>query len=105
MLGNLAPGDVLELPGTSVGNVTFGANSLSVTTDAGSYDFTNVSYLSPVNGYTAAVDPTTGLEAITFTDTDVFEQNVKANSGPLAGHYLWSNAATGRRACLSTATA
>jgi hypothetical protein len=93
LLGNVAPGDILELPGTSVSAVTFGANSLNVTTDAGSYDFTNVTYANPVNGYTAAVDPTTGLEAITYTDTDVFQDNVKATSGPLAGYYLWSNAA------------
>ena len=35
-------GDVLELPGSSVSNVTFGANSLTVTTNAGTYAFTHV---------------------------------------------------------------
>ena len=69
----VAGGDVLELPGTTVKNVTFGTSSLSVTTDAGSYDFTNVDYFpSPLAGYTSAVDPRTGLVAITFVAPDVF---------------------------------
>jgi hypothetical protein len=65
-LSGVAPGDVLELPGTSVSSVTFGQNSLDITTSAGTYDFTNVNYASSVGSYTAAVDPSTGLEAITF---------------------------------------
>ena len=93
LLSNVGPGDVLELPGTSVNAVTFGTHSLSLTTNAGSYDFTNVNYLSPVTGYTTRFDPTTGLEAITFTGPDVFEANFKATSGKFAGDYLWSNPA------------
>ena len=90
----VAGGDVLELPGTTVKNVTFGTSSLSVTTDAGSYDFTNVDYFpSPLAGYTSAVDPRTGLVAITFVAPDVFSDTVVATSGPNANYYLWSNAA------------
>jgi hypothetical protein len=92
-LSGLVPGDVLELPGTSVSAATFGATSLSLTTDAGTYAFSKVEYDDPVTGYTAALDAITGLVAITFTGPDVFEQNVKATSGPLSGDYLWSNAA------------
>ena len=92
-LGNAAPGDVIELPGTSVSSVAFGANTLTVTTDAGTVAFSNVTYGNPVTGYTAAPDPSTGLVAITFTGPDVFEQNVMAAAGALAGDYLWSNAA------------
>ena len=67
-LKNLGAGDVLELPGTSVSQVTFGTNSLDITTNAGTYDFTNVTYASgpTINSFTAAPDTSTGLEAITF---------------------------------------
>ena len=67
-LEDLGAGDVLELPGTSVSNVSFGTNSLTVTTNDGSYDFTNVTYASgaTINSFTATHDTGTGLEAITF---------------------------------------
>ena len=68
---DVAPGDVLELPGNAVTSASFGATSLTVTTNDGTYAFTNVSYASPVAGYTAAFDPTTGLEAITFSHSAV----------------------------------
>ena len=66
-LSNVAPGDVLELPGNSVSSAGFGADTLTAITNDGTYTFTNVTYASPVTGYTAAFDATTGLEAITFT--------------------------------------
>ena len=91
-LSNVAPGDVLELPGNTVTSASFGATSLTVTTNDGTYAFTNVSYASPVAGYTAAFDATTGLEAITFTAPTVFQYGARAASGPLTGQYLWSNA-------------
>ena len=88
----VAGGDVLELPGTTVKNVTFGTSSLSVTTDAGSYDFTNVDYFpSPLAGYTSAVDPRTGLVAITFVAGNVFTDMAPAASAPTSGAYLWSD--------------
>ncbi len=90
-LGDVAPGDVLELPGNAVSSASFGANSLTVVTNDGTYAFTNVTYGSTVVGYTAAFDTTTGLEAITFTAPTVFQYGAKATSGPLAGQYLWSN--------------
>ncbi len=103
-LNGVAPGDVLELPGTAVSDVTFVGNSLDVITNAGNFDFTNVSYDGTPNhgggpnnglvtGYSAAFDPKTGLEAITFSGPDVFEENVQATTGPLTGFYLWSDAA------------
>jgi hypothetical protein len=64
-------GDVLELPGTAVSDVTFGGN-LTVTTNAGSYAFTNFRMDSSVSTYRAALDPNTGLVAITFLGTDTF---------------------------------
>ena len=72
LLQNLVPGDVLELPGTSVSSVSFGANSLTVTTNDGSFAFTNVTYATPVTGYSAAFDAATGLEAITLTALTTF---------------------------------
>ena len=66
-LTNVTPGDVLELPGSSVSNVSFGPDSLNVTTNDGTYDFSNVSYEGgAVTSYSAALDSTTGLEAITL---------------------------------------
>ena len=92
---DLTAGDVLELPGTSVSNVSFTTNGLTVTTGGpggGTYAFTNVSYFgTPLSGFTATHDSTTGLEAITFTSPDVFSDQVAASSGPLAGSYLWSD--------------
>jgi hypothetical protein len=67
-LDNIVQGDVLELPGTSVSSVTFGA---------------------PIVGFTAAPDVSTGLEAISFIAVDVFQQTTASPSG----EYLWSNAA------------
>ncbi len=67
-LKNVRAGDVLELPGTSVNNVTFGSNGLSVTTNTGVYAFTNVSYDDALTSYSTAIDPVTGLVAITFAD-------------------------------------
>ncbi len=87
---DLTAGDVLELPGTSVSNVSFTTNGLTVTTGGpggGTYAFTNVSYFgTPLSGFTATHDSTTGLEAITFTSPDVFSDQVAASSGPLAGY-------------------
>jgi hypothetical protein len=93
-LADVGNGDVLELPGTSVSAVTFGTNSISVTTDQGSFDFTNVTY-APGGVVAAAVthDSTTGLEAITFVGADIFSETAAATSGPYSGSYLWSNAA------------
>ena len=92
---DLTAGDVLELPGTSVSNVSFTTNGLTVTTGGpggGTYAFTNVSYFgTPLSGFTATHDSTTGLEAITFTAADVFTDTEAASSGPLAGSYLWSD--------------
>ena len=85
--------DVLEVPGTSVGKITFGPTNLSIPTNAGVYAFTNVTYADPLSSYSAAVDPVTGLMAITFSDVDVFQRNVPASSGRLSGDYLWSNPA------------
>ncbi len=86
---NLFLGDTLELPGSSVSNVSFGTNSLAVTTSAGTYAFTNVTYLdTPPTGFTAAHDATTGLEAITFVTADVFSDAAANN-----GQFLWSNPA------------
>ena len=93
-LRSVAPDDVLELPGSSVSSVSFGAGSLSVTTNDGSYSFSNVTYQNgPLTGYSAAPDASTGLEAITFHGLDTFSQTSAASSGPLIGDYLWSNAA------------
>jgi hypothetical protein len=68
-LVGLGAGDVLELPGTKVESLTIGATSLMVTTDVGTYDLSNITWALEPTGYTAAVDTTTDLVAITFTGT------------------------------------
>jgi hypothetical protein len=91
-LNGVAPSDVLELPGSSVSNIGFGSSSLSITTNDGNHAFSNVTFTgAAITGYSAAFDPTTGLEAITFLGLDTFSQATAATSGPLADDYLWSN--------------
>ncbi|MCB8882211.1 Hint domain-containing protein [Acidisoma cellulosilytica] len=66
-LAYLGSGDVLELPGTTVSNVALGSDSLSITTDAGTFVFSNVTYdVGGVASFSARPDSKTGLEAITF---------------------------------------
>ena len=60
-LSGVRQGDVLELPGTSVTAASFGASSFSVTTNDGTFDFTNVFYATNVSGYTAVHDFSTCL--------------------------------------------
>jgi hypothetical protein len=54
------------LPGSSVSAVSFGTDSLTITTNVSSYTFSNVTYDQTINTYAAAPDTSTGLEAITF---------------------------------------
>ena len=91
-VAGLAPGDTLDLPGTSVSRVAIGANSLTIVTNAGTFTAGNVSFASPVGGYTATAD-TYGAVAIAFTATDTFQQAVTATSGPATGGFIWSNGA------------
>jgi hypothetical protein len=88
VLGDLAIGDVLELPGTGVESIHYGTSSLTITTDAGTTTFSNVRYTAgeELYGYTESADTGTGLEAITLTGSTVtsFEQ-VSATGGL----YLW----------------
>jgi hypothetical protein len=92
-LSNVAPGDVLALPGNSVTSASFGATGLTVTTNIGTYDFTNVTCASSVAGYSATFDPGLGLEAIRFAAPTTFQHGAIATSGSLTGQYLWSNPA------------
>ncbi len=74
--------------------MAFGANSLSVTTSAGTYAcqqrhlFRFRHRLHP-----RRQDAATGLVAITFAGPDIFQPTVKSTSGKFAGDYLWSNPA------------
>jgi hypothetical protein len=92
-LNYVGVGDTLELPGIEVESLTANEinNTLSVTTDDGTYTFSSVTYNTPITGYTAATDPTTGLEAITFTGPDTFTGLDAPASGPDAGDYLFSD--------------
>ncbi len=89
-------GDVLELPGSFVSGVVFGATSLTITTSAGTTTFSNFQYdagsFQP-SGYIANFDTATGLEAITFTQglTTDFEQNTQT-SYEESSEYNWSDA-------------
>jgi hypothetical protein len=68
-LTNIAIGDAIELPGSSVSSVTYGANTLTVVTSAGTTTFSNAHYqaASMPNSFTASADASTGLQEITFT--------------------------------------
>jgi hypothetical protein len=71
VLGDLASGDVLELAGTEVDSVVYGASSLTITTDAGTTTFSNVRYTTgeTLATFAAHHDVITGLEAITLEVT------------------------------------
>jgi hypothetical protein len=88
-IGNIGQGDAFEVPGDAVSNVDFGANSLTVATNTGTYAFSDVDYGAPITSYTATPDATTGLEEITFIAADIFQQITAAADG----EYLWSNTA------------
>src|SRR5215472_11924253 len=67
-LAGVAIGDSIALPGSVVSSVTYGPSSIVVVTNQGTVDFTDVSYFgTQPTGFTAAPDPITGLERITFT--------------------------------------
>jgi hypothetical protein len=81
-LSDVGTGDVLELPGNAVSAVSFGTNSLSVTTDAGTFAFSNVSYAAGgIVSYSVSHDANTGLEAITFSAASAITVD---DSGPEA---------------------
>ena len=92
---NVGVGDTLELPGASVTSVNFGASSLTVTTNVGSYAFTNVNYVvgAGIDSYGATFDSSTGLVAVHFGVTETFQSAQAASSGEFSGYYLWSNSA------------
>jgi hypothetical protein len=89
LLYDAGVGDVLELPGSAVSAVHFGAHSLTITTSAGTTTFSDVDYktgsLAP-SGYTASHDASTGLEAITFTGVTCYVSGTKVltSRGPRA---------------------
>jgi hypothetical protein len=92
LLSNVAIGDSIALPGSDVVSVTYGTNSLSVVTNLGTTTFSDATYVSNelFTGFTAATDPASGLERITFTgdQTDSFQRVTPTN-----GEYLWSTTA------------
>jgi len=68
MLDNVAVGDMLELPGATILSASASASGLTVTTDTGTYDFTEVGYQLGVTGYTQGFDASTGLVVLTFAN-------------------------------------
>ena len=82
-------GNTIELPGTTVATVTFGSQRVaSITTDAGTYAFSNFAQISNLGAYTFAADPATGLVAIKLLATESFNPQ-SGDSGVL----YWSTAA------------
>ena len=72
-------GNALEVPGSSVSSVVYGANSIAITTNLGTTTFSNVQFdvaNTIAYGFTAAADKTTGLEKVTILSapTTVFQQ-------------------------------
>ena len=66
LLSGVAIGDSIALPGSDVSAVTFGASSLTITTNLGATTFSDVAYSGTTpNSYTVSTDPT-GLEQVTF---------------------------------------
>jgi T5SS/PEP-CTERM-associated repeat protein len=79
-LNDLAVGDMIEVLGTSVSSVMFGASSLTITTSDGPITFSDVVYASsPLtpDAYSASYDKSTGLEDITFTEVTCYVEGTK----------------------------
>jgi hypothetical protein len=92
LLSNVAVGDSLALPGTDVVSVTYGTSSMTIVTNLGTTNFSDVTYLANnvLTGFTVATDPVTGLQAVTFTG---YENTAFQQVTSTAGEFLWSNAA------------
>jgi hypothetical protein len=84
----LGPGDSIELPGTAIGGVSFGADSVTITSNTGTFAFDQVSFASSLTGATAAIDPRTGLMEVTFEGYTRFSE-----TNPAGGPFFWSNSA------------
>ena len=63
---SLGGSDTIELPGSAVLGVSFGASTLGITTDLGTTVFSDVSYGFTPSSFNASHDAATGLEAVTF---------------------------------------
>ena len=99
-LASVAFGDSIALPGTAVSSVTYGGSSIKVVTNVGTTTFSNVSYVANevFTGFTAAADPISGLERVTFSGfvPTNFQQTTTASivsNGFTFGVYNWSDAA------------
>jgi hypothetical protein len=99
-LGGVAIGDSIALPGSDVSSVTYGTNSITIATNQGTTTFSNVGYAANevLTGYTAAADPISGLERVTFegyvnTNFQQSQTTQVVNNGFTFGVYDWSNAA------------
>ena len=90
-LNNVGFGDVLELPGTAIVSVTFGATAITVVTNLGTTSFaaTYAAGKTPAT-YEARQDALTGLEAITFIAT-VFEPPFAETPALWSDGANWSN--------------
>ena len=90
-LVNVEVGDRLELPGTAITRVVYDVGAFSVTTTAGTYAFSNVTYGNLPIGFTSSQDAATGLAVLTFGADNTFQQATKTAGGPNAGSYVWSS--------------
>ena len=94
VLAGVAIGDSIALPGSSVFAVTYGASSLTISTNLGTTTFNNVFYsgVKPT-GYTVSTDPT-GLVRITFVAAQAtsFQQSMTTPVG-IFSVYAWSSTA------------
>ena len=97
-------GDVLELPGTSVSNVVFGANSLTVTTNDGTYAFTNVIYGQTITATPPPTTPPPGSRR-SPSGPDMFEDNVAATAARWLAIIFGATRPTGAMALPVQATA
>lgn len=93
-LSGVQVGDALALPVSAVEAVIFGTSSITIQTNTGTIDFSNVSYGSAKpTTYILGTDAVTGEQMITFAIPDSFSRTSSSSFGSDSGVYLWSKSA------------
>jgi hypothetical protein len=89
-IAGVRPEDVLELPGTTISNLSLSGTGLTVTTDISTYTFTNFDVAQSIDFVTEYLDSSSGLLAIRFLGEARHDFG-----GDGVSDVLWQSQATG----------
>ncbi|WP_158745684.1 Hint domain-containing protein [Acidisphaera sp. L21] len=80
-------GDAIELPGSSVQNISFSSNSFSITTDVLTLNFPDVTFSNGAGaptGYKESNEPSNGLETVQFVTCYCSGTTIRTGSGEIS---------------------